>query len=134
MSNAALFGVQHIRKMRGKTQAHLMRASDGNLYVTKFSNNPLGIRVLASEFLATKIGLFLRLPMPEVAVIEVSDLLIKNTPALEMETEDRETVRCASGRHLAVRYVGNVWKDRVFDYMPKAMFGRVTNRTDFVRI
>ncbi|HLJ27898.1 MAG TPA: HipA family kinase [Candidatus Angelobacter sp.] len=129
-----LLAVQHIRKLTGNTQAHLMRASDGNLYVTKFSNNPLGIRVLASEFLATKIGLFVGLPMPEVAVIEVPSFLIDNTPGLQMETEDREVIRCASGRHLAVRYVGDVWKDRVFDYMPKAMFGRVSNKADFLRI
>jgi hypothetical protein len=129
-----LSAVQHIRKMTGKTQAHLMRASDGNLYATKFSNNPLGIRVLASEFLATKIGLFLRLPMPEVAVIEIPDLLIKDTPGLQMETEDRQIIRCDPGRHLAVRYVGDVWKDRVFDYMPQAMFGRVTNSVDFLKI
>lgn len=134
MSTAALFAVQHIRKMTGKTQAHLMRASDGHLYVTKFSNNPLGIRVLASEFLATKIGLFLGLPMPEVAVIEVSDPLTKETPGLQMETEDRQIIRCDSGRHLASRYIGDVWKDRVFDYMPTSMFGRVKNRADFLKI
>lgn len=111
-----------------------MRASDGNLYVTKFSNNPLGIRVLASEFLATKIGLFLGLPMPEVGMIEVPKLLIKDTKEMWMETEDGEIIRCASGRHLAVRYVGDIWKDRVFDFMPKAIFSRVTNRTDFLKI
>jgi hypothetical protein len=129
-----LLAVQHIRKMTGKTQAHLMRASDGNLYVTKFSNNPLGVRVLASEFFATKIGISLGLPMPEVAVIEVPTFLVDNTPALQMETEDREVIRCAPGQHLAIRFVGDVWKDRVFDYMPKAMFGRVTNAADFPRV
>ncbi len=134
MSGTTLLAIQHIRKMIGKTQAHLMRASDGHLYITKFSNNPLGIRVLASEFLATKIGLFLGLPMPEVTVIEVPDMLIKNTPGLQMETEDRQIIRCAPGMHLAVRYVGDVWKDRVFDYIPQALFGRVTNRVDFLNI
>jgi hypothetical protein len=129
-----LLAVQHIRKMTGKTQAHLMRASDGNLYVTKFSNNPLGIRVLASEFLATKIGGSLGLPMPEVAVIEVPSALIENTPGLQMETQDRQSVKCAPGQHLAVRFVGDVWQDRVFDYMPKALFGRVSNAADFLRV
>jgi hypothetical protein len=133
-SQEILSAVHHIRKMRGKTQAHLMRASDGNLYVTKFSNNPLGIRVLASEFLATKVGLSLGLPMPEVAVIEVPTFLVDNTPALQMETEDREVIRCAPGQHLAIRFVGDVWKDQVFDYMPKAMFGRVINAADFPRV
>jgi hypothetical protein len=129
-----LSAVQHIRKMRGKTQAHLLRASDGSLYVTKFSNNPLGIRVLASEFLAIKIGLSLGLPMPEVAVIEVPSFLVENTRGLQMESEDREIIRCAPGRHLAIRFVGDVWKDRVFDYMPRAMFGRVSNAADFPRV
>lgn len=90
--------------------------------------------MLASEFLATKIGLALELPMPEVAVIEVPALIIGNAPGLQMETEDREVIRCAPGKHLAVRYVGDVWKDRVFDYMPKAMFRRISNHTDFLRI
>jgi hypothetical protein len=129
-----LLAVQHIRKMTGKTHAHLMRASDGNLYVTKFSNNPLGIRVLASEFLATKIGVSLGLPMPEVAVIEVPSALIENTPSLQMETQDRRSIKCAPGQHLAVRFVGDVWKDRVFDDMPKALFGRVRNAADFLRV
>jgi hypothetical protein len=129
-----LLAVQHIRKMTGKTQAHLMRASDGNLYVTKFSNNPLGVRVLASEFLATRIGGSLGLPMPEVAVIEVPSFLIENTPAMQMETQDRQSVKCAPGQHLAVRFVGDVWQDRVFDYMPKALFGRVSNAADFLRV
>lgn len=131
---AVLLAVQHIRKLTGKTQSHLMRASDGHLYVTKFSNNPLGIRLLASEFLATKIGLFLKLPMPEVSVIEVPELLVKQTPSLQMDTEDGGILRCAPGKHLAVRYVGDLWKDRVFDYMPKAMFGRVVNRADFIKV
>lgn len=134
MSRATLFAVQHIRKLTGKTQAHLMRASDGYLYITKFSNNPLGIRVLASEFLATKIGHFLGLPMPEVALIEVPDLLIESTPGLQMEMQDQAIVRCAQGTHLAVRYAGDVWKDRIFDHVPATMFHRVSNPTDFLRI
>ncbi len=30
--------VQHIRRMRGGSQSHLLRASDENYYVTKFQN------------------------------------------------------------------------------------------------
>jgi len=120
--------------MTGKTQAHLMRASDGNLYITKFTNNPVGIRGLASEFLATKIGLSLGLPMPEVAVIDVPNLLIKHTPELRIKPERGRAIPCASGQQLAVRYVADLWQDRVFDYLPKTRFGRVINRQDFARI
>src|SRR6476646_6992838 len=30
--------VQHVRRMRGGAQAHLMRADDGHFYVVKFQN------------------------------------------------------------------------------------------------
>jgi hypothetical protein len=30
--------VQHVRRMRGGAQAHLMRARDGHFYVVKFQN------------------------------------------------------------------------------------------------
>ncbi len=52
----AISAVQHIRKMRGGSQAHLLRASDNHFYVTKFQNNPQDIRILANEYLATKLG------------------------------------------------------------------------------
>lgn len=65
----AVFAVQHIRKMRGGSQAHLLRASDGGYYVTKFQNNPQHVRVLANEFFASRIGISLGLPMPEPQLI-----------------------------------------------------------------
>ena len=77
-----LSAIQHIRKMRGGTQAHLMRGSDGNLYVVKFQTNPIHPRVLANEFLAARLGCWLGLPMPHVDVIEISSWLIAHSPAL----------------------------------------------------
>ena len=77
--NTCISAVQHLRPLRGGAQAHLLRASDGACYVTKFQNNPQHIRVLANEMLATNLGLALGLPMPRVEVIEVSDWLIEHT-------------------------------------------------------
>jgi len=77
--------VQHLRRMRGGSQSHLLRASDGAHYVTKFMNNPQHVRVLANEMLATNLGLRLGLPMPRVEVIDVSDQLIENTDDLRVE-------------------------------------------------
>jgi hypothetical protein len=48
--------VQHVRKMRGGAQSHLMRASDGHYYVVKFQNNPQHLRVLANELLVARRG------------------------------------------------------------------------------
>ena len=81
-----LSAVQQIRRMRGGSQSHLMRASDGHFYITKFQNNPQHVRVLANEFLASRIGLRLGLPMPQAQVIEVSEWLVTNTPDLRIET------------------------------------------------
>ena len=49
--NACISAVQHLRPLRGGAQSHLLRASDGACYVTKFQNNPQHIRVLANEML-----------------------------------------------------------------------------------
>jgi hypothetical protein len=133
MSRPSLFAVERIRKMRGGSQAHLIRASDGNLYVTKFQNNPGGIRTLASEFLATKLAITLGLPMAEGAVIEVSDQLIENTQELRIEIGGT-TIPCATGLQFASRYVADPATEQVFDYMPETQFCRVVNRHDLVRI
>src|SRR6266851_2180303 len=59
-----LHAIQHIRRMRGGSQAHLLRASDGAYYVTKFKNNPQHLRVLANEMFASRLGQWLGLPVP----------------------------------------------------------------------
>src|SRR5258707_7255559 len=101
-----LYAVQHVRRVRGGSQAHLIRASDNNFYVTKFQNNPQHIRVLASEYLGTRLGLLLGLPMPEVRSIDVSEWLITNSPDLRIEVAGA-SIPCASGLQLAVRCVAD---------------------------
>jgi hypothetical protein len=130
---APLQAAQHIRKMRGGSQAHLIRASDNNLYITKFQNNPQHVRVLVNEYLGNKLGQLLHLPMPEVRIMEVSELLINNAPELRIEISPR-SIPCASGLQFASRYVGNPEEDRVFDYLPDSMFHRIANRDDFPRV
>ena len=88
--NTCISAVQHLRPLRGGAQSHLLRASDGFCYVTKFQNNPQHIRVLANEMLATRLGLALGLPMPRVAVIEISDWLIEHTGGAEGSAGNRE--------------------------------------------
>jgi hypothetical protein len=122
MNAAALSAVQHVRRMRGGSQPQLMRASDGGFYIVKFQNNPQHVRVLANEFLATRLGLWLGLPMPQVAVIEVSDWLIENTPELRFDVAGLET-RCRSGLQLGSRYVVDPEQDMVFDYFTGEPYG-----------
>jgi hypothetical protein len=128
-----IYAVQHIRKMRGGAQAHLLRASDNHFYVTKFQNNPQAVRILANEYLATKLGKFLGLPMPEVKAIEVSGWLIENNPDLKIDL-GMGAVPCASGLQLGSRYVAGPLEAIVFDYLPEAMLTRIANWQDFARV
>ena len=57
--------------MRGGAQGHLMRCDDGHYYVVKFRNNPQHERVLANEFLATKLAERVGLPVPIAEVVNV---------------------------------------------------------------
>lgn len=125
--------VQHIRRMRGGSQAHLIRASDQNLYVTKFQNNPQHVRILANEYMATRMGTLLHLPMPEARIMEVSDWLIENTPELRMNI-GTGFVRCTSGLQFASHYVGHPGYENVFDYWPDSQFLRIANPEDFPRV
>ena len=133
MSATALMAVQQIRKMRGGSQAHLMRASDGNYYIVKFQNCPQHPRVLANEYLATKIAISLGLPMPEVRLIDVPDCVIGSTPELRIETAGK-CFPCSSGVQLACRYAGDIWQDRVVDYMPEAVSCRVENFSKLIQV
>ena len=125
--------IQHIRRLRGGAQSHLLRASDGNWYVTKFQNNPQHVRVLANEMLATKLGLQLGLPMPRVEVIEVSDWLIDRTPELRQQLAG-EQLSYKSGKQLASLYIGQHSPSLTFDYLPNEMLKNVRNLADFARV
>ena len=129
-----LYAQQHIRRMRGGSQSQLMRASDGNFYITKFQGNPQHTRVLANEFIASKLGLYLGLPMPEVAVIHVSDWLIENTPELRFDMAGL-AAPCRSGLQLGSRYVADPEKDVIFDYLPESlMLEKTRSVQNFARV
>jgi len=125
--------VQHVRRMRGGSQSHLLQASDGAHYVTKFMNNPQHVRVLANEMLATNLGLQLGLPMPRVEVIDVSDQLIESSDDLRFESRGA-TVPCSSGRQFASLYAGDMTEARICDYLPDAELEAVVNIKDFARV
>jgi hypothetical protein len=123
--------IQHLRPLRGGAQSHLLRATDGNWYVTKFQNNPQHIRVLANEMLATRLGLALGLPMPRVEVIEASAWLIEHTAELRIQLGG-QTIRCQSGKQLGSLYVGS--SGMTLDYLPQELLARTRNVADFARV
>ena len=65
-----VLALEHVRRMRGGAQSHLMRCSDGECYVVKFQNNPQGTRILANEMLGGALATRLGLPTPEIAIVD----------------------------------------------------------------
>lgn len=128
-----LYAVQQIHRLRGGSQAQLLRASDGAYYVTKSAQNPQHVRVLANEMLATRLGELLGLPVPRVEPIEVSEWLIEHTSELSIELGGTSTP-WKPGVHLASLYVDDPGKSRVFDYLPEGLMESVQNVADFGRV
>jgi hypothetical protein len=117
----------------GNLQPHLLAASDGHLYVTKFQNNPQGLRVLASEMIATRIALWLDLPMAHVCPIEVSESLVAQNPLLRIECES-SSVPCSSGIQLGSRCVAHPDTLLNFDDLNSAQVESVNNLDEFTQV
>src|SRR5215468_7778762 len=94
--------VQHVRRMRGGAQAHLMRAQDGHFYVVKFQNNPQHLRVLANELFATRLAELVGLPVPVADIVTVEPWLIENTAELRIDFGGTSEP-CAGGLQFGAR-------------------------------
>ncbi len=122
--------VQHVRRMRGGAQAHLMRADDGHFYVVKFQNNPQHLRVLANELLATRLAESVGLPVPATEIVGVREWLIKNTQELHVDQAGLSS-QCKPGLQFGARYVCDPADGHAFDYIPESMFAKVRNVAAF---
>jgi hypothetical protein len=123
--------VQHARRMRGGSQAQLLRASDSHLYVVKFTNNPQGVRILANEWIASRLARRIELPVPEVAEVEVPRWLIHSTPELSFELSSGR-VACDEGVHFGSRFAVDPQEGKVTDFLPTACSPRVKNFAVFI--
>ena len=110
-----------------------MLGADGHAYVVKFQNNPQHVRVLANEFLASKLAAAAGLTAPEVELVEVSPWLVENTPELEMDL-GRTRVRCRHGLQFGSRFVGGLMPGHVVDYLPEEHLAEVKNLDEFAGI
>lgn len=129
----AVQAVQHVRRMRGGAQSHLMRCDDGNYYVVKFQNNPQHTRVLANDWLGTRLGRLIGLPMPDVSVVDVDPWLVEHTPELRIELCGQRLLFTA-GLSFGSQYVISPMEGQVYDYLPETMIGTVRNLRDFAGV
>jgi hypothetical protein len=125
-----LLATEQIRRMRGGAQSHLMRCSDGHYYVVKFQNNPQHRRILVNELLGTRLAGRLGLPVTPVAIVHVSEDLIRLTPELSMELP-RSRVPCQPGLQFGSRYPGDPRRLTLHDFLPDEQLRQVENVYDF---
>ena len=129
----AVLAVQQIRRMRGGAQGQLMLGADGRIYVVKFQNNPQHMRVLANEFLASRLAAAAGLTVPEVELVEVSRWLVENTPELEIDL-GRTHVRCQPGLQFGSQFAGGLMPGQVVDFLPEEQLCEVKNLSEFAGI
>lgn len=119
--------------MQGGAQGHLMLGADGNAYVVKFQNNPQHMRVLANEFVASRLAKAVGLTVPEAELVEVTKWLVDNTSELEIDL-GRDRVKCKPGLQFGSRFVGGLMPGQVVDYLPEEKLAEVTNLAEFAGI
>jgi hypothetical protein len=129
----AVLAVQQIRRMRGGAQGQLMLGADGHVYVVKFQNNPQHMRVLANEFLASRLALAAGLTAPDAELVEVSSWLVENTPELEIDL-GRTRVKCQPGLQFGSRFVGGLMPGQLVDFLPEEQLAELKNVGEFAGI
>lgn len=137
MLGAPVVANQHIRRMRGGTQAQLMRCSDDEYYVVKFQNNPQGRRILANECLGYLLAEALHLPVAPMRLVNVSEELIRGCRDLMMELPGGRRLFQA-GLCFGSRYGGcefsrpELCSPILYDFLPDALVGNIENLSDFL--
>lgn len=90
--------IQYIKPMKlGWTRPHIFRCDNQELYVVKFINNPDGTGVLANEWIASRLGRMLKLPVAKSSKILITDELLDMYPELKRMEID-------SGLHFGSRF------------------------------
>ena len=125
--------IEHVRRMRGGAQAHLMRCDDGGYYIVKFQNNPQHLRILANEMLATRLAARLGLCVPQIEVVEVRPELIAYTSELVVQLGTGR-IPCSAGKQFGSQFPGHPARMAVHDFLPDEQLGSVRNLPDFLGI
>lgn len=120
-----------IRRMRGGAQAHLMEAADGRFYVVKFRNNPQHRRILVNEMISSVLLAYLRIRVPEVAILDLPVSFLDCNPELCIQLGTRR-IPVEPGWHFGSCFPGHPEHIAVYDFLPDALLDKVENREHFL--
>jgi hypothetical protein len=125
-----LIAVRHVRKMRGGAQAHLLEADDGHWYVVKFRNNPQHPRVLVNELLSAAFLEYLKIAVPQAALIHLTADFLAANPEVHLTLGNRR-LEVEPGWQYGSRYPGDPARTAVYDFLPDSLLSQVVNLEDF---
>jgi hypothetical protein len=123
--------VTFVRKLRGGTQAHLIKAADGRQYVVKFRNNPQGRRTLINEIIASALLKHLRLPTAEPTLVQLSPAFLLANPEIYIELGSRRHA-VEAGWHYGSAHVSPFDEIAVYDFLPDALLKQLANPSVFL--
>jgi hypothetical protein len=127
--SGTISAVDFVRKMPGKSQAALIKASDHEQYIVKWMHGPRSTVSVRLEALRNSIYQYMGLPVSSWTPIEITDELIDMHPEMWINAPGGK-IRPDGGIHFASRLVSAA--DGVFyEYLPERLFPSVINRSDF---
>ena len=103
-----------------------MEADDDGMYVLKFRGAGQGAKALIAELVAGEIARALRLPIPEIVLIELDPDLARTEP----DPEIQELIKASAGMNVALDYLPGAV---MFDALAERPPGRPRLRYRLVR-
>ena len=115
-----------IRRMRGRSGAHLVQANNGRYYVAKFKGNPKGTRTLVNELLGSLILRWLGHPVAEGVILNLDE---SNLPKADWPFVGNPNDKCRAEPelHFGSAFPGNPNTDVVHDLFPMKASHLITN-------
>lgn len=124
---------KHIRPMRGGSQAHMLADENGRYWVVKFLNNPQHPRVLANEWIASRLARAAGLTVPDFDIMDVPAELIESSGELVFRCGGKP-VKPTPGPAFASRLPTANPAIPVYDYLPEPALENVVNLAEFAGV
>jgi len=121
---------EHIRQMRGGSQAQLFSDGNGGQWVVKFLNNPQHPRVLVNEWIASSLARVIGLTVPDFDIMDVAADVIERNSALAFRYGGR-LEKPVAGPAFASKVPTSGLDAPTYDYLPEAGLELVHNLTEF---
>lgn len=119
----------YISDLRGGSQPILAQASDGQLYVVKFTNNLQGANLSFNESMGSELYRACKLPVPAWKPLMVTDAFLQKNPGCWMQSPEGR-LRPDAGLCFGSRFLGGDGI-RLLEILPGTAFRRIRNRKSF---